>query len=59
MNSTVTENLDQANNCYLTWQPIVVIILQVLGLGFSSVKYYRVRHELSTDFSILDIFLSK
>ena len=40
MNSTITENLDHINNCYNIWQPIVIIVLQVLGLGFSSVKYY-------------------
>ena len=40
MNSTTSENLDNISHSYNVWQPIVIIVLQVLGLGFSSIKYY-------------------
>ena len=43
MNSTNTMDLSQVDKlttCYNVWQPIVIIVLQFLGLGVSSIKYY-------------------
>ena len=35
-----TSQVDKLTTCYNVWQPIVIIALQILGLGFSSLKYY-------------------
>ena len=43
MNTTETMNTSQVDKltiCYNVWQPIVIIGLQILGLGVSSIKYY-------------------
>ena len=41
MHTTDTsQNLNNLKGSYNVWQPIVIIVLQVLRLGFSSMKYY-------------------
>ena len=60
MNSTDTMDLSQVDKlttCYNLWQPIVIIVLQVLGLGVSSIKYYLGnKHHTSLLDSIKKVF---
>lgn len=40
MNTTDTSTTDFTNPQCNVWSPIVVIILQALGIGISSIKYF-------------------
>ena len=40
MNNTDISQVDKLTTCHNVWQPFVIITLQILGLGFSSLKYY-------------------
>ena len=57
MNNTDISQVDKLTTCYNLWSPIIIIVLQILGLSISSVKYYiNNKHHTSLIQSIKKIF---